>query len=79
VLLQGVVPVPQLLNPAFEGGRFSALVQSLNRNNYALQFKDSLAATNWMPLPGVTGNGALRSLSDPGAAAAQRFFRLSTY
>jgi hypothetical protein len=78
-LLQGVVPVPQLLNPAFEGGRFTVLVQSLCRNNYVLEFKDSLAATNWIPLPGVTGSGALRSLSDPGAAATQRFFRLSTY
>jgi hypothetical protein len=75
VLLEGVVPAPRLLNPAFKGGRFSALVQSLNRKTYALEFKDSLITTNWTAGPGVPGNGALRLLTDPTATGTQRFYR----
>jgi hypothetical protein len=52
------------------------LVQTLSRNNYALDCKDSLAATNWTALSTNAGNGALRILTDATAAGVQRFYRV---
>ena len=76
VLLNGIIPVPQLMLPATSAGLFSARVQTLCRKSYALEYKDSLAATNWTPLPATAGNGALRVLTDPTATATQRFYRM---
>ncbi|MEY2428626.1 MAG: large repetitive protein, partial [Verrucomicrobiota bacterium] len=75
LLLEGALPVPRLLSPAWKARRFTALAQTLNRKNYVLEFKDSLAATNWTSLPPVSGNGALRLLPDTNATVAQRFYR----
>ena len=56
--------------------RFSSLLQTSYRRSYALESRDSLGATNWSSLPAVTGNGALRLLTDPAATAPQRFYRI---
>ena len=66
-------------NPGWKARRFSALAQTLNRKNYVLELKDSLAATNWTLLPAVSGNGALRLLADTNATASQRFYRMRQY
>jgi alpha-tubulin suppressor-like RCC1 family protein len=76
VLLADSLPVPQLLNSTWKGHRFSALVQTLSPRNYALEYKDSLTATNWTTLCTNAGNGALRMLTDPDATNAQRFYRM---
>ncbi len=76
LLLEGVLPVPQLMLPARKDGRFSTRVQTLNRRSYALEYQDSLAATNWTALSTNTGHGALMILSDPTATASQRFYRM---
>jgi hypothetical protein len=76
VLWAGSAPVPRLLNPVRNGSRFSVVVQTLNRRNYVLEVKDSLTATNWTALPSSSGNGALKVLIDPEAAAPQRFYRM---
>ena len=77
VLLEDNPPVlPRLLNPAWEGSQFSALLQTLNRKNYALEFVDSLATTNWTGLCTNAGNGALKMLTDSTATGAQRFYRV---
>lgn len=76
VLLEGVIPVPQLLNPSRKGSQFSTLVQTLNRTSYALESKDSLTATNWVSVCTNAGNGALRTLTDLRATAARRFYRM---
>jgi hypothetical protein len=76
VLLADSLPVPELLLPARKGSRFSALVQTLCPRSYALEFKNSLAATNWTAVTTNAGNGALRLLTDPAAATAQRFYRM---
>jgi alpha-tubulin suppressor-like RCC1 family protein len=79
VLLAGHLPVAKMLLASRNGSRFSTLIQTLNRKNYALQFEDSMADSNWTALPAVTGNGALRLLVDPGATAAQRFYRVQQW
>jgi hypothetical protein len=75
-LLEKTIPVPLLLNPARQGNQFSTLVQTLNRKHYALEYKDSLDATNWSCACTNTGNGALRILPDAMADAPQRFYRM---
>jgi hypothetical protein len=76
LLLDAPAAPPQLLTPARQDNSVSLLVQTLYRKNYALEFKNSLADTNWIALPTVRGNGALRVLSDPDASVSQRFYRL---
>jgi hypothetical protein len=76
VLLAGSLPVPQLLRPASKSTRFNAVVQTLNRKNYALEFKNSLAAPTWAAISTNSGNGALELLTDPTAAGAQRLYRM---
>jgi hypothetical protein len=75
LLLDGTVPMPRALLPALTGSGFSVLVQTLNRHFYGLEYKDSLAQTNWSELVIVPGNGALRILTDPGPSPAQRLYR----
>jgi len=53
--------------------RFSALIQTLNCKHYALEFNDSLAASNWTALATNAGNGGLRVLTDPAATGSSRF------
>jgi GH25 family lysozyme M1 (1,4-beta-N-acetylmuramidase) len=76
VVLADSLPVPELLDPAWKGHGFSALAQTLSPRNYALEYKDSLAATNWTAVSTNAGNGALRLLTDPAANGAQRFYRM---
>jgi exopolysaccharide biosynthesis protein len=76
LLLDAVTPVPRFLNPAWQSGRFTAAFQTLSRRAYVLEFKNSAAETNWTALPAVRGNGSLRLLADPSAAAPQRFYRV---
>jgi len=75
-LLAGSMPVPKLLCPIRQGNQFSALAQTLNRMNYALETNSFVAATNWSALSTNTGNGTLRLLTDPAATASQRFYRM---
>jgi len=76
LLADAVNPVPRFLIPAWRPGRFSAAFQTLNRRSYVLEFKNSALETNWTALPGLPGNGSLRLLADPTAAAPQRFYRV---
>jgi O-glycosyl hydrolase len=76
VLQVGTQPVPRLWFPALRAGVFTAVVQTLNRTNYVLDFKPSLTETSWSGLNTNPGNGALRLLSDSLASAPQRFYRL---
>jgi hypothetical protein len=76
VLLESIVPVPRLLNPAKNGGQFGMLVQTLYRKCYALETNNSLGSTNWISLCTNTGNGALRTLTDTNAAGLRCFYRM---
>jgi len=79
VLLPGNPTPPRLLNPSKNGNRFSALVQTVNGREYALEFMDSLAATSWTGVCTNTGDGMLQELADPNATGAQRFYRVRVW
>jgi hypothetical protein len=76
VLCAGAVPVPRLLRPSWQMGRFSALYQTLLLNRYTLEFKNSPGDTHWMAMPPTSGNGALRVLNDPAAGTPHRVYRV---
>jgi len=76
VLLEGPIPVPQMLDPALNGARFSVIVQTLNRRSYTLGFKDQLGLTDWTRLSDVPGNGTLKVLTDTTASGPQRFYQM---
>jgi hypothetical protein len=76
LLVITTLPTPKLLQPVRTPGKFSALVQSLYRKHYALDFKNSLAAPTWTPVCTNAGNGILELLTDNGATPTQRYYRL---
>jgi hypothetical protein len=75
-LVAGSEPARTLLNPWRQGARFSAVAQTLNRKNYALEYVAAIGLTNWTAVSTNSGNGALGVLSDPGATPAHRFYRM---
>ncbi len=68
-------PKANLLFPRWTGSAFSAWQQTLARQNYALEFKSDLTQSNWISLPGVSGNGAVQLLKDSSATNAPRYYR----
>jgi Regulator of chromosome condensation (RCC1) repeat len=76
LLVTHSLPIPKLLNPLRTPSTFSFLIQTMYRKHYALDFKNSLSATNWSTVSTNAGNGALELLTDRAATAAQRFYRL---
>ena len=69
------VAVP-LAGPRWSAGQFSASTQTSCGRVYALEYKNTLTATNWLALPLVAGNGEVQIIRDGGAVAPQRFYRL---
>jgi hypothetical protein len=43
---------------------------------YALEYKNSMAETQWSALPLVAGSGAILMLTDSTATNSQRFYRV---
>jgi hypothetical protein len=56
-------------------------VASVTGATYTLEYKNSLADTNWTPLlPSVTGTGGAISLQDTnGATFPSRFYRVNMH
>ena len=75
-LMGGSLPGSRLWNFTKQGSTFSVLVQTLIRKSYALEYKNSLTATNWTALSTNAGTGALVVLTDPSADGTARFYRV---
>jgi alpha-tubulin suppressor-like RCC1 family protein len=76
VLLDDGALALRLLNPAWNNGQASMLVQTLQSRKYVLEAKNALAAETWTALSTNNGNGALKILADPDAGVWQRFYRV---
>jgi hypothetical protein len=71
------VGIPLKLNRVVSSqGTFAVSVPTIAGRHYIVEFTDVLPATNWTALPAITGDGTVKSLSDPGAPSRQRFYRL---
>jgi hypothetical protein len=69
---------PALVNSSFTAGVFSASFQTQNGFNYLVEYKDTLDAASWSPLPpAISGDGTSKTFSDPGPANTQRFYRVT--
>jgi alpha-tubulin suppressor-like RCC1 family protein len=69
-------PKAPLANPAWGPGGFSASLPTRSGKVYLLEYKNSLADSNWTGLPLVAGNGGVITLTDPTANGSQRFYRV---
>jgi len=72
-----VAPPPPLFEGITQAGSLLTLTwSSADGNTYQLQYKPSLAATNWATLTSVVATSSSASASDNLNAAAQRFYRV---
>jgi hypothetical protein len=71
------VEVP-LTNPAFLNGgtQFGLSVSTVGGWTYVLEYKNALGDSEWIPLPGVAGDGTVKALIDPAPPALHRFYRV---
>jgi hypothetical protein len=63
-------------NPAFNGTNFSVQIPTQSGRVYRLEYKQSLADADWIPLPLVAGNGKTLTLMDQSAGASDRYYRV---
>jgi alpha-tubulin suppressor-like RCC1 family protein len=69
-------PYVRLSNPTRVGNTFNCSANTQSGRVYVLQYKDSLATTNWNSFSSVPGTGAERVFIDSTAGVARRFYRL---
>ena len=69
-------PRPLLGNPVHNGAAFSLSVPTVRGKTYFLQYKNSLSDTGWLSVSVIAGDGGVRTLADPTAGAAHRFYRV---
>jgi hypothetical protein len=65
-----------LTDPTWSADGFTLSLPTQSGRVYALEYTDSLADVAWTPLPLVAGTGGERTLTDPTATGAQRFYRV---
>lgn len=65
-----------VMNPSWNGSRFSFGVPTRKGRVYRLEYKDNLSDSTWTGLALVAGNDTTLTLSDSGAPASQRFYRV---
>jgi hypothetical protein len=77
-LVGSAPPVTQafLSNPYSNSNGFSLTLPTQCGRVYALEYKSSLADSNWIMLPLVAGNGTNLILTDPTATNSQRLYRV---
>jgi alpha-tubulin suppressor-like RCC1 family protein len=69
-------PKALLANSAWGPGGFRVSVSTISGKVYLLEYKNSLADSNWTGLPLIAGNGSVITLADPTANGSQRYYRL---
>jgi hypothetical protein len=79
VLVGTPPPYPQPLYPTHFGKEFSVVVQTIVGIHYALEYKNSLTASNWVSLPAILGNGSPQFLVDPTASGPSRLYRIKQF
>ena len=65
-----------LVNPTWTAHGFSVSLSTQSGRVCRLEYKVALTDAAWTPLPQVAGTAGERTLNDPTAAGAQRFYRV---
>jgi hypothetical protein len=76
VLVETEAGLLRILYPMRKANQFSVWTRTLAGKNYALQYRNSFAGTNWTALPTIRGNSVLQLLNDSAATDVQRFYRV---
>jgi uncharacterized delta-60 repeat protein len=71
----GATPGLRLFNPVRNGTAFSVSVVTDLDHSYVLEFKNALIDA-WSALPAVAGDGTVKVLTDAGAGASHRIYRV---
>ena len=69
-------PSPVVFAPQKVGVNFTVSIQTEPGKTYALQYADSLSALNWQNLPGITGDGTVKTVTNSAPNVTQRYYRL---
>lgn len=76
----GNVPTPvsqqPIINLTYLSGSFSGSIQTANGVTYEVQYKDDLNASMWNTLTTISGDGTLKTFTDPGPATGARFYQV---
>ena len=71
-----IIGSPPLSSPLHGEATFRVSLPTRSGHVYRLEYVDSLNDSHWTPLPLLPGTGALQTVIDPSAIAAQRFYRV---
>src|ERR1043166_9113101 len=71
------VSPPRLINPNFSNAVFRVSVPTYSGKTYILQYKNAPSDATWTSLPGVSGDGSVKVLTDSTATVPRRFYRAS--
>jgi hypothetical protein len=82
--ITGSVPTPpptavSIVTPQASGGNFALSFTSQNGYSYAVQYANSLPATNWNTLTNLTGTGGLLTVTDIRPGVGTRFYRVAAH
>jgi|GEM_PF-2977425 len=66
--------MPTILNPKASGTNITFSFQTVAAQNYVVEYKNSLAISNWTSLQTNLGDGALKSVTN--TPPAQRYYRI---
>jgi hypothetical protein len=67
---------PLMLAPTKVGSDFTFSFETELGKTYTPQYADSLVTLNWQSLPAISGDGTIKTATNPAAGVARRFFRL---
>ena len=71
-----IVPPFLVFAPVKTNGAFNLSVETTAGKTYILEYTDSIAAPNWQPLPSLTGDGTVKTVTDSVVGGGQRYYRV---
>ena len=69
-------PAPIIFAPAKVGNNFILYFQTEPGKTYTAQYVDSLTASSWQSLSPISGDGAVKAVTNSAPGVTQRFYRL---
>ena len=71
-----ITPSFLVFAPAKAGNSFTFSFETTPGRTYIVEYADSLLNPTWQPLPTVSGDGSVKTVTDITATPGQRYYRL---
>ena len=71
-----ITPSFLVFAPAKTGNSFNFSFETTPGRTYVVEYAGSLLNPNWQPLPTVSGDGSVKTVTDITATPGQRYYRL---